>query len=600
MGLRTPPAVSINQFRGGFRSTSDYTDLTDTETNSSENIEYGPDGDLTQRRGSIKLLNTRLVSTGLTSTEPITGHYHFRKLGGSAFDIVMAGDSIFNYNSSTAAAIATSLSDLSQTFWNTAQVQDPRSASDDIVLMTNGIDAIQLWNGSATAILLNSLTSASQVPIGKFILEHKKLIYVANLVDATQVDSPVQVRRSEIGSDGAPNPHRFPDSFFIGGSSRDGELTGQMSLNDQIFYYTQNTIWRFIPGLGDVNDLEQVQSNIGCLAPRSLVSVGNTHVFLSDRGVYSFDGSKITHLSQKVDDIILRDTTQSTLTLSVAQFDYEKNQYILYIPGQGSTRNNRALIFDLRLLEWQPPVTGREVSYISTFLDGNERFRILYGDYLGYLYQDNSGLNDGIATGFNDSVTTATISVITGTSATFPTDNDGLGGLLFNVISGTGEGLSKRIISNTANTITLETPLQQVLDTTSRFTVGGIDSFWKSKDYDFSGHDILKLFRSVTVRLREEGIRNLNMQYIIDFTKLPASTLKQISMFIDGWAWGTSIWGQNRWGRKQNFLAKVSLRNTSSQKLNGTHMALRFSNRRANEEYKITGMDVEMVQVGKR
>jgi len=587
MGLRTPPAVSINQFRGGFRSTSDYTDLTDTETNSSENVEYGPNGDLTQRKGSLKRLNTRLVATGLTATEPITGHYHFRKLGGSAFDLVMAGDSIFNYNSSTASAIATSLSDLSQTFWDTAQVQDPRSASDDVVLMTNGIDAIQLWNGSGTAILLSSLTSASQVPIGKFILEHKKLIYVANLVDSTEVDSPVQVRRSEIGADGAPNPHRFPDSFFIGGSSIDGELTGQLALNDQIFYYTQNTIWRFIPGLGDVNDLEQLQSNIGCLAPRTLVAVGNTHVFLSDRGVYSFDGSKVQHLSQKVDDIILKDTTQSTLKFAVAQFDYEKNQYILYLPGQGGTRNNLALTFDLRLLEWQPPTTGREVNFISTFLDGNERFRITYGDYLGYMYQDNIGLNDGVSTGFNDSVTTATLSVVTATSATFPTDNDGLGGLLFNIISGTGEGFSRRIISNTSNTLTLEANLQTLPDTTSIYTVGAIDSFWQSKDYDFSGHDILKLFKSITVRLREEGIRFLNMQYIIDFRRIPSSTLKQISLFIDGWAWGTSVWGQNRWGRRQNFKAKVSLRNTGSQSLNGTHISLRFSNRRANEEYRI-------------
>ena len=40
--FKTPPAISINQFVGGFKSTSDYTDLLDTETNDSENIDYGP------------------------------------------------------------------------------------------------------------------------------------------------------------------------------------------------------------------------------------------------------------------------------------------------------------------------------------------------------------------------------------------------------------------------------------------------------------------------------------------------------------------------------------------------------------------------------
>jgi hypothetical protein len=602
IALRSQPAVSINQFIGGFKSTSDYTDLLDQETNSSENIEYGPNGDLVQRKGSVKILNTRLTSTSATAVRPITGHYNFTKLGASSFDLVMVGDAIYNYTSSTASVIASGLLDNSAVFWNSVQIQDPRSASDDIVLMTNGEDNIHVWNGSGTAVLLSSFTSATQVPIGKYMLQHENRVYVANITDSDDVDSPVKVQRSEIGTDGAPNPHRFTETFYIGGSDSDGEVQGQMILNNNIFYYTERAIWRFIPGIGDVNDLEKVNNNIGLYAPRSLVSTGNLHIFLSERGVFAFDGAKIMHLSDKVDNDLLFNSTQGQLQNAVAEFDYENNQYKLYVPGQGSNRNDRGYSYDLRLKAWQPPITGRQISTLSHFTDSNGRVRLIYGDYLGYVYRDGAGVNDGISSdkGQNHYATTSTLSIVTLTSGTFPTANDGLGGVVFNVISGTGENQARRILSNTSSTITLETPLSLALDSTSLFTVGAIDSFWKSKDYDFVGHDITKLFRHITVRMREEGNFNLNVQYIIDFKKLTIATIKKILMFIDGWVWGISVWGTGRWGRRPNIKKRFSLRGTNSQSLNGTHMALKFSNRRANEEYRITGIDLEFEAVGKR
>src|SRR3990167_7749305 len=161
MGLRLPQAVSIDKFQGGYKSTSDYSDLLDGETSDAQNTVYTTGNDIEQRRGSEKLYNTSLKSTGGVVGRPITGHTYFDKLGlDSGFHVVAAGDCLNKYTSATASTIYSGLTDNSQTYWIFTQIQDPRSASDDVLLMTNGIDPILLWNGSGTAIRLDSLTSA--------------------------------------------------------------------------------------------------------------------------------------------------------------------------------------------------------------------------------------------------------------------------------------------------------------------------------------------------------------------------------------------------------------------------------------------------------
>lgn len=602
MGLWLPPSISVSRFTGGFKSSSDYIDLADAETNDAQNCVYTPGGNLEQRKGSVRLYPYRLYSSGDPSTgRPITGHYYFDKLGiSSGFNIVAAGDGLYNYTSNTASAIRTGLTDNSNTFWSFVQIQDPRSQADDLALMTNGVDPIQVWNGSATAILLSSFTSATQVPICKYLLQYKNRVYAANIVDATNVDNPVRVYRTGFGTDGLPDPHRFTENFFVGGSDKGGEIQGQEILNEQIIYYTRNKIWKFTPGLGDVNALESIADNIGLYAPFSLVNTGDLHIFLSERGVYAFDGNRPTHLSKDIDDLLLGDVNQGQLQYAKAVYDFENNQYKLYIPSQGQDQNDTAVVFDLRLGTWQPPVFGRRVNTISTFTDTTNRTRVIYGDYVGYLYRDGFGTNDGIETAYNGSVSAATLGTLTENSANFSTAGDGLAGLYVRIRSGTGEGQERIITANTTAVLSITPNWSVVPDLTSRYSVAGIKSYWRSKDYDFGGQDIVKLFRHVRVRMKEQGNYNLDMHYIVNFQTLPLATLKQILMLVSGMAWGVGVWGASRWGGQDTIRPKISLRNTNSQRMNGTHFALRFGNERANEEWKLSGFDIEIKALGKR
>lgn len=603
MALHFPPSVSISKFVGGYKSVSDYTDLNDTESNDAQNVVYGPNGDIEQRTGSLRKYNRKLANTATpTIGEPITGHYYFDKLGStSTYEVVAAGNSLYSYSSATANVIGTGLTDNSLVFFAFTQVQDPRSASDDLVLCTNGADAIRAWTGTATAVLLSSFTSATQVPVAKYLLNHKERVYAFNIIDATDADAAVKVTRTGFGNDGAADPHRFTEFFYVGGSSKDGDLRGGGVLNDQIIFYKRASVWKFSPGSGDVNDLQKMQESIGLYAPLSLVDAGDFHIFLSERGVYAFDGVNFAHLSEKVDDLLLKESNLQYLQYAKAMFNRELNQYVIYFPYGDSTRNDMGLIYDLRMKAWQPPITGRRVNFLSAADDSNGIQRLVWGDYSGFLFQESTDKNDGLTVGHNGTCTQASYTSVIDSSASFPTAGDGLAGLIVRIYEGTGAGQERVITSNTTAVISLESDWRTPLDTTSKYTVGGIDAYWRSKDYDFGGHDITKLFRHIRVRAKEEGQVYLRLHYIVDFRELANATFKDIELLEDGWIWDRARWDQTRWGTRGTLIRrKVSLRNTPNQRTNGTHLSVRFSNPRANESFRISGYDIELKAIGKR
>jgi len=597
VGLYLPPSKTIDNFTGGYKAASDFTDLADTETSDAQNCVYTEGSDLDQRAGSLKLNTTSLSAT-------ITGHYFFRKLTTQVDShVVAATGTLFNYNSSTAIAIRTGLSGTSENYWQFVQIQDPRSASDDIVIGTNGVDPVTFWNGSASAANLSAISTSSGVAVAKYILSHKNRVYLANITDSADVDSPVKVLISGFGTDGAPDPHVFGDSIFVGGSDRSGQIQGMEVQNDQIIFYREKDIWKFTPGGGvilDTASLFQAKEQVGLLAPRSLIDVGDFHIFLSSRGVFAFDGNNLTHLSKKVDEDILRNSNKARLKFAQAEYNKDKNQYIIYYPASGSSRNNKALIYDIRLGIWQPPVTGRRVSVISNFQDSDDRDRIIYGDYTGLLYEDDRGTNDGISTGFNGTVDSTTVNTFTDSSQMFNTDNDGLAGLVVRITDGLGLNEEKVIASNTSATVTLDADWNIVPNSASTYTIAGIDSAWRSKDFDFGGHDIVKLFRYLRLRLREEGAFDLCLRYFVDFKSLGRATKNAVSLLAGGMVWSVSNWDEVEWDGLQTITKKIPMKSTILQSTQGQHIAISLTNRNANEGWKLRGFDIEVKGIGKR
>ncbi len=604
------PLITLNQFKGGYKAVLSQSTLGDGETAEARNVEYNLDFGLDKRNGSRRLYNSALgYSAAITSGtagltgRPITGHYFFTKLGTSSnYHLIGAGDSIFSYNSSTAVAIRTGLDSGSETFWRSIQIQDPRAgqAAEDIVLMTNGVNQIQAWNGTGTAIQLSSFTSAAcATMVCSILLNHKERVYAININDSADADATVLVKRTGFGTDGNADPHRFTESFYVGGSSRDGEILAAGILSDQIIFYKERSIWKFNAGSGDVLDLIQVQDVIGILAPHSMVRVGDYHIFLSNRGVYAFDGNQLQHLSKDVDEDIFKNSSLDSLRLAKAVFNSEANQYTLYYAPSGSTRNSRALVFDMNLKIWQPPITGREVSFISEYLTEGVQ-SVIYGDYYGYLYRDKIGNSDGIPVGVNSIPTAGSISSVSDTLQNFRTTQDGLSGIPITIVNGPGAGQTRRVKSNTGTVITVDPDWVVAPTTASTYVVGGIDAFWRSKDYDVENVQVSKIFRWLYVKAKEVGSYGVTVYHMCDFTRLVQAVSTNLQMFENGLVWDVGLWDRDYWGNLPIMKKKISLRSNDVMSTDANYIAVAFENNRAEQPFRISGFDIDYRPVGMR
>jgi hypothetical protein len=71
-------------------------------------------------------------------------------------------------------------------------------------------------------------------------------------------------------------------------------------------------------------------------------------------------------------------------------------------------------------------------------------------------------------------------------------------------------------------------------------------------------------------------------------------------MFKSGAVWDSVKWDDFRWDGFKIIRKKMLFRNTSTQKIYGHHIALRFSNERAQERFKVNGFDIVVKEVGRR
>src|SRR3990167_6429465 len=168
------PPASVFPRTDAYNATAEFQTLTDTETNDARNCEFGLEGSIKKSLGYFKLDSTKLTSSATATGQPINGFYEFNKLGASStLYVAGAGNTLWQYTAKNAATSFAGVSAASRLlsacattlpqnhYWQFAQIQDPRSATDDIVVMVNGVDPLLFWNGTGTAVNVSALTSTT-------------------------------------------------------------------------------------------------------------------------------------------------------------------------------------------------------------------------------------------------------------------------------------------------------------------------------------------------------------------------------------------------------------------------------------------------------
>jgi hypothetical protein len=575
MPLFQPPAYNLKSLVGGYNSNADYETLADDQTNDARNAELTRINTVKKRNGYNRRLNTALTKTGLKSDtgldgDKVRGHYQLNKAGFNGrvkINVVAAGQNLWKYTSQTASIILSGITDSDDAYWQFEQIQDPRpsaSGSDDIIVGVNGNDPPVIWNGTEnSATFLSSVTGSSGVQVAKHIASLKGRIYLGNIKDSNDVDSQSKYIMSGF-FDGSPTPHIFPPDLVIyaGGSDRYGQITGLVALNGLLIIFKRNTIYTMNPGGGtsvstDLDALslvhqfsqEQLDENIGCIAPSSIATIGNSVIFLSEHGVFSFDGKKLIYIGQAIEQD-LKQINYNRKKLAAGVFYRAKNQYWLSLASDGSSFNDMVFVYDVTYNKWYPPYDGMRGDILSNF-ELSDKDRILSGDHLGYIYELDNGTADGKNVGLNFSPTTiSNSSTVLNIADSQSLDTSGDGYLGVNVLANDAVGTDgeHRIITDATATQITVSPGFKSVTTATVFSIGGIRNHFKTKDFSFDSPDMDKLYRELGVRFKQYGDINVKTNYIIDFNELSnagTATISQYNSNFLTWTGGDFATGSN-------------------------------------------------------
>lgn len=202
-------------------------------------------------------------------------------------------------------------------------------------------------SGTTESRLGTTLGATGNMPKAYTIAIHKNRIFLGNCDSGTNKS---RVRYS--GSDTTPTDvEYYKSTSYIDVQQDDGDQIQKLiPFLDSLLIFKTSSTW-VLRG-NNPRDFELVLANpsVGCVAPRTVAAWDKGVIFLSARGVFSFDGSKVTRLSEKIDSA-LNDLPVANLSQSNGVVFQQK--YYLFVHELGGTSYpDTAYVFDLISGTW--------------------------------------------------------------------------------------------------------------------------------------------------------------------------------------------------------------------------------------------------------
>ena len=152
---------------------------------------------------------------------------------------------------------------------------------------------------------------------------------------------------------------QIQNQFKIASGSADYIVGLQPFAEDNLVVFARNSI-HLVRGVGaDLGNssVQEITREVGCVARKSIVQVGNQILFLSDNGVYGVNFDELynlrgatTPLSEPINPIVSR-INRSYAQNAVAV--YHDNRYYVAIPLDDSTVNNTIIVYNFLNQGWE-------------------------------------------------------------------------------------------------------------------------------------------------------------------------------------------------------------------------------------------------------
>lgn len=440
----------------------------------------------------------------------------------------------------------------------------------DYAIATNDVNPIIKVNSTPTASVLDLSDLLTDAPTkAKCVAWFQNHLILANTVE-NSIEKPTRIRWSDIGFIETFTEENRNDISELGGQ----EINALIELYDDLFIFLTNSVWKMSFVGGDEQfKFTKVLDKIGCIAKNSVQTIilNNSQrgiVFLTKNAeVYFFNGVTAVDISEIIEPT-LEDWSASRLPYVVSEDTGE--EYRIYgTTGSTDTTNNEVLVFNYSLGEWSRNV-NIDVNCVARVVVSSAELSYA-GNYFGMVLRLDNTANDSDvygATGTVDSVniytthTASGLQVLYDASASYTAS--GLIGAIVTLTGGTGSAQStieKTIVANTTTGIVIDSAYSTTPSTDTSFSVGAIDAYYQTKDYDLGDSTRIKNFGEIFMWEKEQGAIDLDVSYKHDFGGTVET--QTVSESGGGGTWGSAIWGTSLWGGFNAIFSRVKLKGSS-------------------------------------
>lgn len=511
---------------GSLDTTTDPVEMDELDSPDALNNVYDSVGATKTRAGYIKLLTTSL-------TNPIVGMRQLYQSNGTKQLVYASGTHWYIYNN---AGDSTQLTGVPSSFTN--NLQTSMDVFQDSIYGGNGTDALVAYNGTTISTVNSAITP-------QYVKIFKNRIYCAN------------ASSSRLYFSDAGNPSSFPTNNFIDINTNDGQfITGIEVLLDSLVVFKSDSIFVITGeplGAGNLTtignlQLRQANSDVGCTAFRTIKKIGPVLFFMHKSGVYVFQNNSSQLLTQKLNYTFQNAMNTAFMNLCWALYSPTQKKYILGYPAPGSSVCNMALVYDFITKGWSmwDNIPG---SCAVSYQFGTVAETILMGDpNKGNIYELFNGTADisgdnGTSSGSNSSTS------LNDTTKSWTTSQ--FVDARVQIMAGTGAGQISTITANTATALTVSPAWTTTPDATSVYSIGFINSYWKTKWFDFNMPEMRKKYKWLNI-FCDTANWLMNVGIATGFQKFAFSQALPLSSGALSWEGpsGPDTWGEagKSWG----------------------------------------------------
>lgn len=255
----------------------------------------------------------------------VKGVYRRKDGAGTKETLVAIGDHVFTTNDAT-GEMRTIIRDADSqaTDYYFEQIQND-------TYIVNGFDTLKKYNGS-------TVSEVSNAPIGRLVIEHKNFLFVARNDDLSRIDF----------SDLA-DYETWPSTNFINvpAPNTGDPIVGWIGFQDSLTIFTRNSKYILYGDDPATFSLREAVGSRGAVNQDCIVTDNNFIYFLSDDGVYRFNGSTDELISSPVSSVI-----DAMANKAKASGIFHDRKYKLYYPTGGFGQNNATLVWDIVYEDW--------------------------------------------------------------------------------------------------------------------------------------------------------------------------------------------------------------------------------------------------------